>query len=303
MIAQRFVYIIIPVHNRKEITLACLDHLNKIGDLEHYHIVVVDDGSTDGTAAAIQALYPNVKILFGDGNLWWTGAIVKGMQYAYEQGAEFFVWLNDDTLPSKGTLQLLVSKCLESSNKITSAQCYVSTDFKVPTYGGQKKIGLSVKLLYTPPDQILSYDCLSGNLVCLPRSVIKKLGYPPKEKLPHSWADIVYTWEAKQVGYELEVLGNARAVCEFNPLEEGWATSPIPMRKRWALITSPKSNLYPKAYWNYCKIFYKKLAVLLFLQVYFRLIVFTILRSFIPLPIIKKVKLAKDKSLSFNRHI
>ena len=36
------VYIIIPVHNRKAITLQCLNTLKNNGDLDQYHVVVVD---------------------------------------------------------------------------------------------------------------------------------------------------------------------------------------------------------------------------------------------------------------------
>ncbi|MFP3345185.1 glycosyltransferase, partial [Halomonas sp. SIMBA_159] len=85
---------IIPVHNRKNITLKCLETLKQCGDLDRYYTIVVDDGSTDGTSEAITNLYPEVTILTGDGNLWWTGAIRKGMEYAYERGAEYFIWLN-----------------------------------------------------------------------------------------------------------------------------------------------------------------------------------------------------------------
>ncbi len=57
------VYILIPVHNRKQTTLACLGVLGQNGDLERYHVVIVDDGSTDGTAEAIHSLYPDITIL------------------------------------------------------------------------------------------------------------------------------------------------------------------------------------------------------------------------------------------------
>jgi GT2 family glycosyltransferase len=72
---EQFVYIIIPVHNRKQITIACLENLNTCGDLQKYRVIVVDDGSKDGTAEAIREQYPMVEILTGDGNLWWMGAI------------------------------------------------------------------------------------------------------------------------------------------------------------------------------------------------------------------------------------
>ncbi|MBW4580199.1 MAG: glycosyltransferase family 2 protein [Tildeniella nuda ZEHNDER 1965/U140] len=292
------IYILIPVHDRKAITLACLEQLDQQENLQRYRVVVIDDGSTDGTAEAIQRLYPTVFLLQGDGNLWWTGAIKKGMEYAYEQGADFFIWLNDDTLPSSGCIPAIVNECVQSSNKIVAAQCYASSNFEMPTYGGQKKRFLSVELFHTPRNQAIACDCMSGNLVCLPRSIVDKIGYPPSDRLPHCLADIVYTWEAKKAGYELKVLGNATATCAFNPLEEGWASSAISMEKRWRLITSPKSNLYPSAYWNYCKSFYGSLAFIPFIQVYFRLVLFTIARWVLPLSWLKTMKALKQRILS-----
>jgi GT2 family glycosyltransferase len=54
------VYILIPVHNRKAITLTCLATLQRHGDLDRYQVVVIDDGSTDGTAEAIQTSFPSL---------------------------------------------------------------------------------------------------------------------------------------------------------------------------------------------------------------------------------------------------
>jgi len=288
------VYIIIPVHNRKNITLACLENLQTIGELEKYKVVVVDDGSTDGTADAIYSLYPTVTVLRGDGNLWWTGAIYKGMEFAYQCGADYFIWLNDDTFPTFNTIPSMVAACSQNPNRLVTAQCYANSNLTNPTYGGQIKKFLSLKLIYTPLGQESECDCMSGNLVCLPRSVVDKIGYPPSKKLPHTLADVVYTWQAKKADFYLEVLGDATAVCQFNPLEEGWSTSPILMGDRWRLMTSLKSNLYPPSYWNYCKSFYGLLGIIPFFRVYINLVAFTILRLLFPLSLIKKLKQLKD---------
>ncbi len=64
------VELIIPVYNRREITLQALRSLRRIDDQGlNVHIIVVDDGSTDGTGEAIRRDFPEVQIVEGDGTL------------------------------------------------------------------------------------------------------------------------------------------------------------------------------------------------------------------------------------------
>ncbi|WP_017296819.1 glycosyltransferase family 2 protein [Nodosilinea nodulosa] len=289
------IYILIPVHNRRATTLTCLDALHRNGDMEQYRVVVIDDGSTDGTAEAIRSTYPAVTVLSGDGTLWWTGAIKQGMQYAYAKGASHFVWLNDDTLPAEGAISLLIAACYKDAQKIVAAQCYSPTNYKIPTYSGQVKRFLSLQLLFVPEGKEKSCDCMSGNLVCLPRSVVDQIDYPPSHKLPQCLADVVYTWEAKKAGYSLKVLGDAKALCEFNSLEQNWSSSPMPIWHQWQRLTTPKSNLYPPAYWHYCISFYGLLAPLAFTSIYFKLLLFTLARWLLPISHLKKLKDLKNQ--------
>jgi GT2 family glycosyltransferase len=297
MTEESRVCILIPVHNRKSVTLTCLEALQHQGDLERYQVVVIDDGSTDGTAEAIQASFPHVTILKGDGNLWWTGAIAKGMAYAYEQGADYFIWLNDDTLPRPNTLTLMVSACAAAPRQIITAQCYADNLFTQPTYGGRRVKGFSLQFLVAQPQETVDCDVCSGNLVCLPRSVVDSIGYPPSRQVPQSWGDVIYTWWAKQVGFQIIILGSAIAVCPTNPLEEGWSSSTIAMKKRWQQLRSPKSSIYPPAYWFYCFQIYGLRGIFPFVQVYLKLVLFTVLRWVIPVSWIAKVKKLKDERL------
>jgi GT2 family glycosyltransferase len=259
-------YILIPVYNRREITLRCLNHLKQQMILNEFQVVVIDDGSTDGTSKAIEIQYPEVSIIKGNGQLWWAGAISAGMEHAYKMKAKYFFWMNDDTFPSPGTLQKMLEMCRQNVNLISSAQCYSEAEFKYPTYGGHNKQFMKVMLFHTPLEESYSCDCMSGNLVCFPISVIDKIGLPPSKDLPHIMADVVYTWRAKKAEFKLIVCGNATAICKVNPLEEGLNSSPISMYLRWKLLTSYKSNLYPPAFWFYCKSFHGLLAPIVFIR-------------------------------------
>ena len=58
------VVIVSPVHNRREITLQCLRSLSRIDrDGLNVHTIIVDDGSTDGTAEAIKRDFPQVELI------------------------------------------------------------------------------------------------------------------------------------------------------------------------------------------------------------------------------------------------
>ena len=201
------VYIIIPVHNRKQITLKCLENLDKSGDLQQYHVVVVDDGSTDGTTEAINSSYPDVTVLTGDGNLWWTGAIKKGMEYAYEQGAEYFIWLNDDCLVTEQAIPDLVTFCRQSSLNIIGCQGYELDNPNQIAFGGRIRDWQGYHLVKFPENKISQCDVLNGNLVCFSKKLIDTIGYPNYKKCPHYGGDTLFSIRARKAGFKLFVDG------------------------------------------------------------------------------------------------
>jgi GT2 family glycosyltransferase len=275
------VYIIIPVHNRKAVTLKCLDNLQSLGIVEKYKIIVVDDGSQDGTATAISSLYPNIIILTGDGNLWWTGAIKLGMKYAYKHGADYFIWLNDDTFPLSGTIEGLIKACQsQSSRMIASAQCYTTADLTVPSYGAHKKVAGNLVPSYTTTDEIIVGDAVSGNLVCLPRSVIEDIGYPPADQCPQ-YGDTPYTYKAKKWGYNLQAYGAYKAIC-MPGTEQCWLLTEDSLYSIWQSFFSPKSYFYFKFRWYWCINFHGWLGIFIFIRPYWQLLRAGIMRWLLP---------------------
>jgi GT2 family glycosyltransferase len=208
------VYILIPVYNRKETTLTCLKNLKASGELQRYYVVIVDDGSTDGTAQAINTLYPEVTVLAGTGELWWTGAMAQGMQYAYNQGAEYFFWLNDDCTPEPDALPRLVEFMRSHPDTIVGPTCYSSTSNSLVrehnAFRGRKSFAAE-------PGEVIYADGLSGWCVGIPASVFRKVGPPDIHKFPHYSGDDTYILRATRSGFKACVIGDIK-VTLFGPV-------------------------------------------------------------------------------------
>ncbi len=208
VIDRESVYIIIPVYNRRKITLACLERLKTNGDLARYHVVVVNDGSTDGTKEAIKTLYPEVNVLDGDGNLWWTGAMALGMEYAAKQGAKYFIWLNDDCLPQPNALTELVTHMRQHPDTIASASFYTPEATQPVRYSGFKgRKGQAAKA-----GEVIEVEGTSGWCVGIPAAVFERIGSPEAHKFPHYAGDSMYTLKATRAGFKARILGDAIAI-------------------------------------------------------------------------------------------
>ncbi len=93
--------------NRREDTLACLASLYK----SHYNplsITVVDNGSTDGSQQAIQEHYPQVNQISLSENIGFAAGINAGLRYALDDGADYVLALNNDTIVDPDCISTLL---------------------------------------------------------------------------------------------------------------------------------------------------------------------------------------------------
>ena len=75
--------ILMTCHDRVATTVACLRRLfAAVEQLEGWacKVFLVDDGSTDGTGDRVRVEFPDVRVIDGDGTLYWA----KGMRKAWE---------------------------------------------------------------------------------------------------------------------------------------------------------------------------------------------------------------------------
>ena len=216
------VSIIIPVHNRQSCVQSILTQIQaqtlKLSHLENIVVIVVDDGSTDGTNELIQRHFPTVHLLEGDGSLWWTGAIVKGMEYAaVNLNTDYVVWMNDDISIVDDFICNLVSICGSSKYRETIVGGIVRdktySDWIV--YSGLR-CGKPIRHINDFSSSTeLDVDTLSGNIVVIPKAVIDKIGMPNATKFPHHGGDYEFIKLAKENGFRVISSIQLQAVTDY----------------------------------------------------------------------------------------
>jgi O-antigen biosynthesis protein len=102
--------IIIPVWNRLELTKQCLIALAEVTTGLSFEVLVVDNGSVDGTEEFLSQLQGDVRIIRNRDNLGFAKACNQGAQAAR---GKYLVFLNNDTLPKEGWLRALVHEVEE----------------------------------------------------------------------------------------------------------------------------------------------------------------------------------------------
>jgi GT2 family glycosyltransferase len=83
--------VVVPVHNRWELTISCLEHLR--AQTVPHTVIVADNGSTDGTRERVREAFPDVRIVELGDNLGFPVACNRGVRAG---SGEIVVLLNND---------------------------------------------------------------------------------------------------------------------------------------------------------------------------------------------------------------
>ncbi len=244
------VWIIIPVHNRRETTRACLTQLATLGLPDECLICVVDDGCTDGTREMLISEFPHVHVVTGNGHLYWGGGVGLGMEHARNANAEIIVWLNDDCQPATGSIQHLIDRVRQTKG-ISGGICYDPDDKKKLTYSGAAD-GKIISEFGRDSSEPIAAESLNGNLVAIHRDALEKLGPMPSHLYPHFGGDIIYTLRAHRMGLPVEVAPLAKALNRRDdPLQKVMRSGSV--IRLWREMGRIPSPLYYPTYWNLLK--------------------------------------------------
>ena len=198
------VYILLPVHNRKDITKKFISSLLK-QNYQNYHLILIDDGSTDGTADIVSQNIPPEKltILSGKGNWWWGGSLHQGYKWIKKNKInpeDLVLMMNDDTIFEPDFLTKGIELITKSTKTLLLAYSYSQQTKKILDRGVHVDWKSHTFRQATNDNEI---NCLQTmGLIFYVKDFYKIGGFHPI-LIPHYVSDYDFTIKANQKGYKL----------------------------------------------------------------------------------------------------
>ena len=240
--------ILMTSFNRKEKTLASLQAIAQsiVPVALQLRAVLVDDGSNDGTAAAVTVQFPWVRVDHGDGNLFWCRGMHQAFDSAMRDDPDFYLWLNDDTMlqPSAIARLLDTAATLRTRNPrpLIVVGSTVDAETGAITYGGERRASALKRsrfLRIVPTDHPQLCDSMNGNIVLVPRDAARIVGNldPAFE---HAMGDTDYALRARKLGVDVWLGAGVFGACCGNPQGGTYMDTDLPLRRRWHLMLNRK---------------------------------------------------------------
>lgn len=193
--------------NRRDDTLACLASLEQ-ATYKNHSIIVLDNGSSDGSVQAIRSSFPAVRIIELADNRGYAGNNNVGIRAALAQQADWVFVLNEDTILAPDCLAHLV-KVGESDHRIGIAGPMVYHHDEpniIQSAGGRlSRYWESWHIAQNEPDRGQfahphPVDWISGCAILVRRAVIEQVGMLD-ERFFYYWEEIEWCLRASNQGW------------------------------------------------------------------------------------------------------
>lgn len=251
---MRRLCVLLTCFNRRDKTLACLARLacNRTAVVSRgwqVDAVLVDDGSTDGTAEAVRERYPWVTVLRSTEPLFWSRGMHLAQQQPLARTADAQLWLNDDVLLVDTALQSLLDCLAEVAPGVDAPDASVivvgATRDAVTgatSYGAQRQVSGWRRTSFVgvePTGRPQRCDVMNGNIVLVPRQAALRVG-DIDATFEHAMGDTDYSLRAGRVGVPVWLAPGHLGCCSDNPVEQTYQDRRLPWRQRWHLMMDRK---------------------------------------------------------------
>lgn len=206
--------VIIPVYNRIEYTISCINSLKKQDCVKYLKIYLINDGSTDNTKKIVNEKFPDIKIFEGDGSLYWGGAVNYGVSEVLKicNKGDWILLINNDVVLETNSISNLIEQskkynrkgifgALTVSHKDKSLIIKSGTIVKNWFLNFTSHLFLNQNLNDIDNTKTLNVDFLTGRCLLHPVEIFGVVGNYNSKIFPHYGADDEFSMRIKKYGY------------------------------------------------------------------------------------------------------
>ena len=240
------IYILLPVHNRRALTerfVHCLCEQT----CEDFHLVLIDDGSTDGTSdMALSNLPGRVTVLKGTGNWWWGGSLHQGIDWlrvAHVDDNALILFINDDLTVAPDYLERAIAVMRDRPRS------FVLSQFRSPDGGAPEETGTVIdlkRMRFSAPVEQSQINCLATQGLFAYWSAVRTVGGFHPKLLPHYLSDYEYTIRAHRKGFICET--SPELLIDLNRESTGYHKIEnhafVPFLRKYFSLKSPANPIY-----------------------------------------------------------
>ncbi len=207
------VWIVVVSWNGRADTLELLDTLTDVAAT----VLVVDNGSVDGSVAAVRERHPGVVVVETHANLGYAGGTNVGVAHAVAAGARWIALLNNDTRVANGFLPPLLAELRRApGTTAVSPDIRYADDPDASWFRGGRidavtgsPVHLSPAEQPDPDGGPFDTDVLSGCCVVASAAVWQRVG-PFDDRLFLLFEDSDWSLRARASGVDLRVVPASR---------------------------------------------------------------------------------------------
>lgn len=239
------VHVVVPVFNRLQFTQAHVRCLRQQKFSDSLHILIVDDGSTDGTSEWLEA-QDDIEVLEGDGTLFWGGAVDLALQHLFAKSKhdDWVLLINNDTTVADDFVQLMLNAAQAHAPAVVGCVIRDETDHErllsigvcIDAWRLRTMDLLDKKNPIDTSIPLVDVDALSGRGVLFPVAALVSAGGMRPYALPHYLADYEVSMRARKAGWRLIVLQSAAA---YSPNDFGSTRRAQSWRSKLFSVSSP----------------------------------------------------------------
>jgi len=176
-------------------------------DYPDFEVIVVDNGSTDGSADFVAQHFPRVRLICNERNLGFAAGNNVGLRAAV---GDVLVLLNQDTVVRTGWLTALVKALKDKAVGVAGCKILYPDGKTIQHAGGWIEWPLGVPHHYGRGEQDTGQwdvprpvEYVTGAAMAFRRDVLERVGFLDEEFWPGYFEDTDFCLRARKVGYEI----------------------------------------------------------------------------------------------------